>query len=245
MNQFIQVIILFVLSWFVTGCSSLNSEVNPYLVHYSNQPVKLDGQLDDPAWNKAAPINFRLMSKHGPGKENGTAKILWDNNFIYVGAVFQDSDIVQESDADWRHYARSGDVLAIFMMPREMRYYWAVYGTPNNKKASFFFLSGGRKGLPSCFDYKVPAIVVAATMKGTLNNLRDYDMGWSVEIAIPKRELEKYGAKISPWEVWRFNLGRYNYSAYLDHREITTTCFYGAECLHDSGSWNFLKFTKP
>ena len=72
--------------------------------------------------------------------ENENVKIIWDNKYIYVGAKLYDSDIVQESNEDWGHHYRTGDVMEVFLKPNGKRNYWEIYTTPNSKKTAFFII---------------------------------------------------------------------------------------------------------
>lgn len=67
------------------------------------------------------------------------------------------------------------------------------------------------------FDLKV-----AAQVQGTLNNWHDRDKSWSMEMAIPRKEIERYGAKFEPGHPWRIFLARYNYSRYLPSKELSS-----------------------
>lgn len=227
----------------LTGCNSAYhaSTSKEYEVHYSSTPIKVDGKLNEPIWTKAKALRFKPIPR-SLCIENGIVKILWDDKYVYVGAVFCDSDIVQLSKRNWRHYYRTGDLIEVFLKPAEKRYYWELYATPNNLKNSLFYISGGRAGLYNRSRYKVEEMLVASTCDGTLNNEKDYDKQWTVDMAIPVKELEKYGEKITPGKVWNFLIGRYNYSIHLDRKELTRTGTPQSNNFHDYKSWGKLKF---
>ena len=44
-------------------------------------------------------------------REKASVKLIWDDNYLYVGAEFQDSDVVQEGKEDQSHFYSSGDLL--------------------------------------------------------------------------------------------------------------------------------------
>jgi len=237
-------ILFLILCIFIAGCSSNNIEkIKFYKVNRTSTAIKIDGKLNEPAWTSAKSINFKRMPPY-KCTEKAHAKILWDDSYIYFAGVFYDSDIVQEANQDGQHHYATGDLMEVFLKPQNKTYYWEVFATPNNKKTSFFRLSRGRIGLPSN-NYKMPGLVAASSCTGTLNNPSDYDTLWTVEIAIPIKELEKNGEKITSGKIWRFLLGRYNYSAYLDRKELTMS---GNPCggnFHNFKSWNYLKLVKP
>jgi Carbohydrate family 9 binding domain-like len=233
------------LAIFVTGCNfcSLGTSSNQYKVHYTKTPIKIDGKLDEAAWKKAKPLDFRALPKSSC-TEKGMVKMLWDDKYVYVSGVLHDTDIVQEATENWLHHYQTGDLMEVFLKPGGKRHYWEIYSTPNNLKTSFFFLSGGRARLSGCFDYKISGLQVASISEGTFNNEKDIDTLWTTEIAIPRKELEKDGGKIAPGEVWTFLIGRYNYSIHLDKKELTTSGYPASGSFHDFRSWNHLKFVK-
>lgn len=204
------------------------------IAKYTSAPVILDGRLDEGAWAKAAAYSPRLPVKSyfsSPEsmqknigrqlQEKGKVKLLWDDNYLYVGAEFEDSDVVQEGKEDQSHFYSTGDLIEVFIKPAKENYYWEIYGTPDNKKTWFAFASRGRIFFPACASYIPENLKVAAAVDGTLNNWKDKDKGWSIEMAIPIKELTVYGAKFDNSAGWTILLARYNYSAYFQAPELT------------------------
>jgi hypothetical protein len=196
--------------------------------------VKMDGKLSDPAWIKAPEYHFELAdnaySKEPESlrkslgdtlRENGTAKMLWNHRYLYVGAKMEDSDVVAEGKADQTHLYQTGDLVEVFLKPANETFYWEIYGAPNNMKTCFFFPGRGRIFVPSCAEYKSD-IIVSASVDGTLNDWRDRDRGWSVEIAIPVETLTRLGTKFDNASEWTILLARYNYSRYLPMKECSS-----------------------
>ena len=105
--------------------------------------------------------------------------------------------------------------------PESDTYYWELYATPANKMTTYFI--PGRGCLMTDTLTSAPfQLKVAAQVQGTLNNWHDKDSKWSMEMAIPRKELERYGAKLEPGQAWRIFLARYNYSRYLPTKELTS-----------------------
>ncbi len=227
----------------VSGCRSVQKQ-QIYTAEYSTEKIKVDGKLDEKAWKNAEELSFQALDGSFC-TENGTAKIIWDDKYIYVGAKLYDSDIVQESNEDQVHHYATGDVMEVFLKPNGKRNYWEIYATPNSKKTAFFYYSKGRLGLPSGFAYKMPGLIVASTCNGTLNNVNDRDQFWTTEIAIPREQLEKHGGQIFPGKEWLFLVSRYNYSAYFDTtKELSLTGKpAGGGGYHNFKSWKSIRFS--
>ncbi len=218
-------------SFSAAGYDLGSSEV---VAKYITEPVKLDGKLDEGAWTNAPAYSLSLplksystlpesMQKNLGDKlqEKGKVKLLWDDNYLYVGAEFEDSDVMQEGNEDQAHLYGTGDLIEVFLKPAKANYYWEIYGTPNNKKTWYAFPSRGRIVFPACGNYKPENFKVAATTDGTLNNWKDKDKSWTIEMAIPIKELTVYGAKFDNSAEWTILLARYNYSVYLQKPELS------------------------
>jgi hypothetical protein len=219
------------ISFSAAGYDLGSSEV---IAKYTSEPITLDGKLDEGAWANAPVYSLYLpfkayatapesMQKNiGDNLREKTAiKLLWDDNYLYVGGVFEDSDVMQEGSEDQAHLYGTGDLIEVFLKPAKTNYYWEIYGTPNNKKTWYAFPSRGRIVFPACGNYKPENFKVAATVDGTLNNWKDKDKSWTIEIAIPIKELTVYGAKFDNSAEWTILLARYNYSVYLQKQELS------------------------
>jgi Carbohydrate family 9 binding domain-like len=204
----------------LAGCQSYEKDRKNLTIvaKFTKKAIKMDGQLSDPAWQttKAYPL---LPAPTCTNKEPGWFKVLWSKDYIYVGAKLTDSDIVQENNENEQHHYGSGDVLEVFLKPPKKPFYWEMYCTPNSKRTTMFFPSGGRK-LPSCIEFVMP-LIVKAKVNGTINNWNDKDKFWTAEMAIPIKTLVKQGAKVNTRTVWRALIARYNYSRWLEGKELS------------------------
>jgi len=214
------------------------AEPVPVIAKYSGSPVVVDGKLDDPVWKIAPVYNLSLakssllpiekrMDKR-PGidilRDEGRAQLAWDENYLYLGIRFYDSDIVQEETEDQKHFYGTGDLVELFLKPEKNTWYWEIYGTPNGKKTVFWFPGRGRLGLPSGFEpgMELGEVLVGVDIKGTLNNWKDRDDYWTLEMAIPVKGLTKYGDTFGQGSEWRVLIARYNYSRYNPWTELST-----------------------
>lgn len=188
---------------------------------YTETPVKVDGVLDDEAWETAVayPLHLGLdqLEQGNTLHEPGEVRLTWDDEFLYVGVLFHDSDIVAEGVKDQEHHYLTGDLAEVFLKPDANTWYWELYVTPHSKKTHLWFPGSGRLGLKSSEDNDME-LYVAAQCQGTLNDWRDRDESWTAEMAIPIRELKRYGDDFGPEAAWTILVARYNYSRYLPLR---------------------------
>lgn len=203
---------------------------------YADQPIKVDGRLNENAWKdaRAIPLNLRtdgLLPNHDRLiQEPGTVRLAWDEQYVYVGFEFVDRDVVQENDQDQQHFYSTGDVAELFLKPSGANYYWEFYVAPNGCKTSFFFPSRGRLGLQGNFAYK-SMFRAGATVNGTLNDWHDDDRGWTGELAIPRSEWASFGIPLDDSCNWTLLAGRYNYGRQLSNVEVS--------CIPDTSPGNF------
>jgi hypothetical protein len=205
---------------FCKNCFSASKKSVPTMVaKYTATPIKLDGSLDDPAWQNACVYQLKLSEdrvKNGETLQSpGEVRLAWDDQYFYVGVKYYDDDVVAEGKKDQEHHYLEGDLCEVFLKSDSFTWYWELYGTPLNKKTSFWFPGRGRVGLPSMADYHC-GLIVAAEVKGTANNWRDKDEYWTLELAMPIIDLVAEGGTFSPESDWRILVARYNYSRYLD-----------------------------
>ena len=73
-----------------------------YEVHRARQPIVIDGKLDDAAWKAAGVIEFRFpWEKQTGAKQKTIARLLWNDEYLFVGYDCEDTDIVA-------HYTEAG-----------------------------------------------------------------------------------------------------------------------------------------
>ncbi|MBN1445771.1 MAG: carbohydrate-binding family 9-like protein [Candidatus Omnitrophica bacterium] len=227
---------------------------------YTEKPIVVDGKLDDAVWSTAAVYNLSLSKNDmlpiekrndkRPGidvfREQGEARLAWDEKYLYVGIRFYDSDIVQENNEDQQHHYQKGDTLEIFLKPEQSTWYWEIYTTPNAKKTVFWYPGRGSAGLPSGFEpgMNLKDVLAGAQVKGTLNKWQDKDEYWTVEMAIPVKGLTARGDSFGPGSEWRILIARYNFSRYLPWRELSMAPQLSITNYHLLEEFGILEFQK-
>jgi len=183
--------------------------------------------LDSPDWRRAPAYPFRklicyLNDFHRLPAEGAAVKLLYDDNYLYVGVKMTDSDVITTGTQNQSPLYALGDVIEVFVKPEHEKYYWEIYGTPNKLSTRYYYPSRGTLGMPSGFGPTEVKIPVDARVSGTLNDERDRDRGWNVLIFIPLAELRKNGLKFTDSEEWTIFVSRYNYSRFLPASELSS-----------------------
>jgi hypothetical protein len=215
---------------------------------YTQKKVKIDGKLNDTAWKNAKTYQLQLSKEDKLNgqilRQGGTVRAAWDKKYFYLAAEFTDSDVIAEGKKNQMHHYKYGDLCELFLKSAKSPHYWELYATPLNKKTTFFFPSKGYLGLQSCFENYIFDLKVASKVYGTVNNYNDKDEKWTAEMAVPIKELERFGDKFQTDSNWRILIGRYNYSLDLIPKELTMYPSLSVTNFHTLNEYAVLKLEK-
>lgn len=215
-----------VVAMFLTGCYSMQEPCG-IEINRSNEKITLDGIDNERVWLDAKVYQLRLPNERSKCFNNkplyaGKVKLAYDDTNLYMFADFEDDDIVQYAKENFGHFYSSGDLVELFLMSEDSKRYFEIYGTPNGLYSLMFFPNAGRRIFPQALD-STAKLSIGSKMFGSLNNWKDRDKGYTVELAVPIAEINKYGDKF-PQGNWSIMIARYNYSVNLDEGyELTTT----------------------
>jgi hypothetical protein len=185
-----------------------------YVCYRAPGPITVDGKLDDPAW-QAAPWSDAFVDIEGDRKPRPRfrtrVKMLWDDRCLYIGAeleephvwatlkqhdavIFQDNDfeVFLDPDGDSHLYAE--------LEINALNTTWDLLLTKPYKDE-------GR----AINAWEITGLRTAVHVDGTLNDSRDQDRGWSVEIAWPWEGLKELTSGPVPprdGDQWRINFSR-------------------------------------
>jgi hypothetical protein len=187
-------------------------------------PIKLDGVLNDAAWDKAQPLrDFAVYWQDRKPRTATTARLLWDDDFLYFAADMEDADlfaIVKERNGmTWYD-----DVFELFFKPSEDKLaYYEFQVNAAGTELELFFPSRGAGGYNRFAPLSNLGMESAVHLDGTLNNYQDVDKGWTVEGRIPWTAFQATGGRPKAGDKWRFALCRYDYSVAFDRPELSST----------------------
>jgi hypothetical protein len=191
---------------------------------WATDAIKIDGALDEAAWKKAEVLkDFAVYWQNRPAKTATTARLLWDDNYLYFAAEMEDSDlyadITQRNGMTWLN-----DVFELFFKPSEKKLaYYEFQVNAANTQLELFFPSRGSGGYQRFAPLTKFGMESAVKLEGTLNNAADKDKGWTVEGRIPLSAFLASGDKPKPGARWRFALCRYDYSVAFERVENSAT----------------------
>jgi hypothetical protein len=185
-----------------------------YVCYRANGPVQIDGRLDDAAWQQA-PWTDLFVDIEGDVRPQPRfrtrVKMLWDDQFFYIGAELEephvwatltehDSVIFQDNDFE------------VFIDPNgDNHEYYEFEINALNTGWDLLLTRPYRDGGKAVNSWEIPGLKTAVHVDGTLNNLKDTDKGWSVEIAFPWKVLGELAYQPAPprdGDQWRVNFSR-------------------------------------
>jgi hypothetical protein len=179
-----------------------------YHVHKTAHPPAIDGDLSDPAWNDAAPVQLVNSFDGSPTQVRTTARLLYDDKFLYVAFDSESPDVwgtlLKRDDPIYTQEA-----VEVFLDANgDGRTYNELEVSPNNTIFDAYFVER-RKPDAEVAKAWDSGMVSAVKVNGTLNNPADRDVGWTAELKVPLERLAEV-PRLPPQagDRWRFNLYR-------------------------------------
>ena len=235
------------------GCSGPRSPgtpvppASPVACRFTEEPVTIDGVLDDAAWKTAATIdNFSmpwLGKNNKPATKATRAKILWDRENLYIAADLDDADLyadITEHDGQiW-----DNDVFEVFLKPAaDKPAYYEFQVNARNTQFDCFIPRRGHVGrFKKLHDFGIES---AVKLRGTLDTWTDTDQGWSVEMRIPWSSLMHTGGRPEQGAKWRFALCRYDHDISRERPELSTSAPLSEINFHKHEDYAELEFIGP
>ncbi len=185
-----------------------------YACGYAPQPPKIDGRLDDPAW-QAAPWTEEFLDIQGPTKPRPRfrtrAKMLWDKENFYIAAELEEPHVMGTVT---RHDAVifADNDFEVFINPDgDNHNYYELELNALNTTWDLFLNKPYKDGGKADNSFELTGMKTAVRVKGTINDPRDRDEGWCVEIAIPWKALAQHAhvaCPPRPGDQWRIDFSR-------------------------------------
>lgn len=183
-----------------------------YVIPKATKALKIDGKAEK-AWD-AAPFTDKFIDIEGVKqvKFDTRCKMLWDDTYLYVYAELREphvwGDITQRDAIIYLN-----NDFEVFINPSEKtEAYGEIEINALNTVWDLLLNRPYRAGGYANFHWNLDDMKTAVSIQGTLNNPKDTDTGWNVEMAIPLKafiELKNDRRKpIEEGDQWRMNFSR-------------------------------------
>jgi hypothetical protein len=209
-------------------------------------PIRIDGKLDEPAWQQAPLLqDFAAFWQDRTAKSATRARLLWDDQHLYFAADMDDSDLYadvkEHNGKTWEN-----DVFELFFKPSaDQLTYYEFQVNALNTQLELFLPSRGSGGYRRFAPTTKFGMESAVALRGTLNDWKDKDQGWTVEGRIPWSAFQASGGRPAPETRWRFALCRYDYSTAFDRPDLSSTAPLTQPDFHRYEDYGELTFVKP
>jgi len=199
-----------------------------YKVSRAKGPITVDGKMDEATWKDAEVQSFNYFYRADKPfeKQNSKFRMLWDDDNLYLFYACEDTSLTaRETKPDGRPYM--DDCAEFFCLPipdslsfhfgfeinitKAVYDYVMLYRYYNNRS---FFVPGYN-----------PAFKVEVTYDGTINNEKDKDKMWQMEIAIPWGAFTNFSGRPRSGAKWAFQAVRQDRN-FVDDRFRSTSTLY-------------------
>jgi hypothetical protein len=216
-----------------------------YSCHLTTHPPRIDGKLDDPAWQQAT-WTSDFVDIEGPAKPlprlRTRAKILYDATNLYIAAELEEPDVkatLTQHDSVIFH----DNDFEVFLKPplADPGYFEFEINALNTSWDLFLdkpYSAGGRPDN----SWEITALQSAVSVHGTLNRSGDIDHGWTVELAIP---WQSFSSRLptsapTPGSDWRINFSRVEWAPGKPREDNWVWTPQGVINMHVPDRWGYL-----
>jgi cellulose/xylan binding protein with CBM9 domain len=181
--------------------------------------LRIDGVLDEAAWKNAADtgafVNVKSGSADAASAVQGSAKLLWDDKGLIVGATIKDPKVVggfEKGKPDQHLWTK--DCLELMVDPDgdgDNADYYEIQINPQNLvfDSRFEAYNKPRQEPNGPFGHQdwSAKLESAVKVQGTLDKADDQDQGYVVEVRVPWSSFDKAkSVPPKPGDAWRLNL---------------------------------------
>jgi hypothetical protein len=185
-----------------------------YVCYLAEKAPVIDGKLGDPAW-QAVPWSDDFVDIEGDKKprprQRTRMKMMWDDDYLYIAAQLDETHV-------WGTLTKHDSVIfqdndfEVFLDPDgDSLLYAELELNALNTTWDLLLPRPYKDGGKAIDGWEIPGLKTAVHVDGTLNDPRDADQGWSVEIAWPwlsLRELSYSAVPPNDGDQWRINFSR-------------------------------------
>jgi hypothetical protein len=185
-----------------------------YVCYRASGPITIDGKLDDAAWADAPwsdPFRDIEGDKTPDPPLRTRMKMLWDDEALYIAAELQEPHV-------WATLTKHDSVIfrdpdfEVFIDPdADNHNYGELELNALNTTWDLLLPRAYKDGGPAVDAWEITGLKTGVHVDGTLNDPRDTDRGWTVEIAWPwksLKELAKCPVPPRDGDQWRINFSR-------------------------------------
>jgi WD40 repeat protein len=233
-----------------------------YVAYRASTPLPFDGRLEEGPW-KDAPWTDDFVDIEGEKRLKPRfrtrAKMLWDGHCLYIGAELEEPHVQGTFTKHDSYIFHEDNDFEVFVNPDGNNHNYAeLEMNALNTTWDLRLRRPYRDGVKPEDEWDIPGLKTAVHVNGTINNPRDTDQGWVVEIAIPweivhalnekrraamPRDGEQWRINFSRVE-WRWDIAKGKYVRRKDRREDNWVWSpQGVVNMHQPETWGYVQFS--
>lgn len=226
--------------------------------------ITINGVLDDADWQKVEWSSYFVDiegDKKPKPQYNTRVKMLWDDDFVYFGAVMEEPHIwatLMKRDAIIYH----DNDFEIFIDPNGDTHNYLEYEVNAFGTIWDLMITKPYRDHGLIFDHwDINGIRQAINIDGTINNPADEDKQWSIEVAIPIDVVREacHGQHPEEGTIWRLNFSRVHWHTDIidgkyvkrkgnDGKNLPEENWVwspqGVIAMHQPETWGYLQFSE-
>ena len=224
------------------------TEPQCYVCLRADEEIKIDGALDEASWKNAAETApfVDISGKGFPApKFRTTAKMLWDDDFLYVAAEMEEPNL-QASLTEHDSIIYRDNDFEVFLDPDgDGKNYFEIEVNALGTIFDLMLDKPYRVGGNFLTQWNCPGLKVAVRLAGTLNDASDSDRGWTVEMAIPRKALTlNFDNPLQAGKCWRVNFSRVQWLKKDGPEENWVWSPTGKIDMHMPDRWGYVYFSE-
>jgi WD40 repeat protein len=233
-----------------------------YIAYRASTPLPFDGRLEEGPW-KDAPWTDDFVDIEGDKRLKPRfrtrAKMLWDDHCLYIGAELEEPHVQGTFTKHDSYIFHEDNDFEVFVNPDGNNHNYAELEiNALNTTWDLRLRRPYRDGVKPEDEWDIPGLKTVVHVDGTINNPRDTDQGWVVEIAIPWDIVHALNAKrpvVVPrdgdqWRInfsrveWRWDIANGRYVRRKDRREDNWVWSpQGVVNMHQPETWGYVQFS--
>ena len=254
MKKSFRIIILLLLSTITVQAQNLYkkyervlTQPRMYTCYRTSDNLKIDGKLNEKGW-KDAPFTESFVDISGEGfaepKYDTKAKMLWDDNYLYVGALLEEDDIKAKLTKRDTIIYYDNDFEVFIDPDGDGHNYFEIETNARGVVFDLMLDKPYRSGGNFMVQWDCPGLKLAIHRDGTLNKGKDKDKYWSVEMAIPREALTmNFNNTLKAGNCWRINFSRVQWLKEKGPEENWVWSPTGKIDMHMPDRWGYLYFS--
>ncbi len=208
--------IIIILLGFFLGTAQSNMLPDPqyYMAYKTSEKMNIDGKSEESDWAKANWSN-QFIDIEGLIKPTYATqvKMLWDEEYFYILAKMEEPHV-------WANLKQRDTIIfynndfEVFIDPDgDTHHYYELELNALNTAWDLFVSKPYRDPNAALNDFDMKGLKSAIYVDGTLNNYKDQDKGWTLEMAIPWSSFRTsyFQDNVPVDQYWRVNFSRVNW----------------------------------